>query len=134
VLAWELFDWPPGPLYVHIVSSRGETEFVFRIEPQWTYILRAQPPKVTRKEKEPDRAKEGAARPGPKPPEPMRARGQMTLGLGAKRHITGWCGTKTQELTVSDKTTKSDLIDRIADKLVNRGGRMRWRLRTAAER
>jgi hypothetical protein len=117
VLAWELFDWPPGPLYVHIVSSRGETEFAFRIEPQWTYILRAQPPKVIRKEREPDRAKEGAARPAPRPTEPMRAKGQMTVGLGAKRHITGWCGTKTQELTVSDKTTKSDLIDRIADKL-----------------
>jgi hypothetical protein len=37
--------------------------------------------------------------------------------LGAKRHITGWCGTKTQELAVSEQTTKSDLIDIIADKL-----------------
>jgi hypothetical protein len=41
----------------------------------------------------------------------------LTLGLGAKRHITGWCGTKTQELAVSEQTTKSDLIDIIADKL-----------------
>jgi hypothetical protein len=117
VLPWDLFDWPPGPLYVHIVSSRGETEFAFRIEPQWTYILRAQPLKMIRKEREPDRAREEAVQSRPKSKEPTRVKGQLTLGLGAKRHITGWCGTKTLELTVGDTIMQGDLIDRIADKL-----------------
>jgi hypothetical protein len=109
VLAWELFDWPTGPLHVHIVSSRGEMEFAFRIEPQWTYILRAQPLKIIRKE-QPERLNVEPERP-PKSKEPARVKGQLTLGLGAKRHITGWCGTKTQELAVSEQTTKGDLID-----------------------
>jgi hypothetical protein len=39
------------------------------------------------------------------------------LQLGARRQITGWCGTKTAALTVSDNTKKSDLIDRIAEQL-----------------
>jgi hypothetical protein len=117
LLAWELFDWPPGPLYVHVVSSRGETEYAFKIEPQWTYILRARPLKVIRPER--DRTSDGYVRQGPKPgqKEPTRAKGQMTLGLGARRHITGWCGTKTLSLTVNDAVKKSDLIDRIVEKL-----------------
>jgi hypothetical protein len=46
-----------------------------------------------------------------------RERNQGLLQLGARRQITGWCGTKTGTLTVSDTTKRGDLIDRIAEQL-----------------
>jgi hypothetical protein len=116
LLAWELFDCPQGPLYLHIVSARGETEFALRVEPQWTYILRTQPMKVIRAEPSGGGADDGGRAAKPKKGA-QRERNQDVLQLGARRQITGWCGTKTATLTVSDTTTKSDLIDRIAEKL-----------------
>jgi hypothetical protein len=115
--AWDLFDWPQGPLYVHIVSSRGETEFAFRVEPQWTYILRTQPPKIIRNERDHRNERDERREPKGEQREPRREKGQTVLQLGAKRNITGWCGTKTVTLTVSEKTRKCELIDRITEQM-----------------
>jgi hypothetical protein len=43
LMMWELFGCPTGPPYLHIKNARDETQFEFRIGPQWTYILRRQP-------------------------------------------------------------------------------------------
>jgi hypothetical protein len=85
-----------------------------------SYVLRAQPLKVVRSQRDRDGADDaGEARRTKRPTseKAVREKSQGVLKLGAKRQITGWCGTKTDNLTVSENTTKSDLIDRIAEKL-----------------
>jgi hypothetical protein len=37
---WRTLGYPCGPLDLHIKNERDETEFAFKISPQWTYILR----------------------------------------------------------------------------------------------
>jgi hypothetical protein len=50
---WETLGYPRGPLYLHIKNARDETEFVFKISPQWTYILRRQPVETLKKKQKP---------------------------------------------------------------------------------
>jgi hypothetical protein len=56
------------------------------------------------------------------------------LQLVARRQITGWCGTKTATLTVSDTTTRSDLIDRIVEKLKEPNGSYSMEIRDRGNR
>jgi hypothetical protein len=53
LLMWETMGYPRGPLYLHIKNERDETEFSFKISPQWTYILRRQPVDTLKKKKNP---------------------------------------------------------------------------------
>jgi hypothetical protein len=136
LLAWGLFDWPPGPLHLHVVNSRDEAESTFKIEHQWTYVLRSKPMEVRRASERPG---EQTARPTQKD---TRTKGQGVLKMGAKRHITAWCGTKTLNLSVSETTTKNGLIEEIVSKMgepkgsytmeiKDRGGALRTEFRIA---
>jgi hypothetical protein len=112
---WDLFDYPVGPLFLHMRNAADETVFEFQVGPQWTYILRRQPAGPPKKRESEKASVARVATDVFRPPQKTKPRSAQPPEI--THHVTAWCGTRTTNLTVREDMAKGDLIDWIVTEL-----------------
>jgi hypothetical protein len=119
LLMWDLFDYPAGPLFLHMRNTADETVFEFQVGPQWTYTLRRQPASPPKKRESEKASVARVVSDVFRTPQKTKASARPSE---VTHHVTVWCGTRTTNLTVREDMAKGDLIDWIVAELAEPRG------------